>query len=168
MKESFVLAVFSVAVLAPALASAQEIGNKGDAVFSADRLMGITGTHLATDLPPPADEEDWTSISFGWRGSPDSSPYDVPRLSFDYLVIDHLSIGDDPWSLLDADLADLDGEQRTTQRLGVLQLPKTWSRVQRRRAQGEDVQVARSDLLEDLLPPGLSPGQITVDPDLTF
>jgi hypothetical protein len=34
-----------------------------------------------------------TSLSLSWRGSPDQSPFDVPRLAFDYLVIDHLSIG---------------------------------------------------------------------------
>lgn len=93
MKHTLSLAVVSIGLLVPALGSAQEIGNKGDAVFSADRLLGITGTHIAGEAGPADYENDWTSISFGWRGSPDDSPYDVPRISFDYLVIDHLSIG---------------------------------------------------------------------------
>lgn len=93
MKHTLTFAVVSIGLSMSALAHAQEIGNKGDAVFSADRLMGITGTHVAGELGPVDYENDWTSISFGWRGTPDSSPYDVPRLSFDYLVIDHLSIG---------------------------------------------------------------------------
>jgi hypothetical protein len=76
-----------------ALAAAQELGQKGDAVFSVDRLMGITGTHVEGELGPGEYDNDWTSLSFGWRGSPDTSPFDIPRLSFDYLVIDHLSIG---------------------------------------------------------------------------
>ena len=74
----------------PALASAQELGQKGDAVFSADRLMGVTGTKRDQELSPLT--QDWTSISFGWRGQ-ENGAFDVPRLSFDYLPIDHLTIG---------------------------------------------------------------------------
>jgi hypothetical protein len=78
----------------PALASAQEIGAKGDAVFSAERMMGITGTHRVTEVPVVGDvEADWTGISFGWRATPDESAFDMPRFAFDYLVIEHLSIG---------------------------------------------------------------------------
>ena len=72
------------------LAGAQELGRKGDAVFSADRLMGVTGTKRDQELSPVT--QDWTSISFGWRGSA-TTPFDVPPLGFDYLPIDHLSIG---------------------------------------------------------------------------
>lgn len=74
----------------PALASAQELGQKGDAVFSVDRLMGVSGTKRDQELLPVT--QDYTSISFGWRGQA-NAPFDVPRLSFDYLPIDHLSIG---------------------------------------------------------------------------
>ncbi len=93
MKHSFSVAVVATSSLFAALANAQEIGNKGDVVLSADRLMGITGTHVAGEVGPLDYENDYTSISFGWRGSPEGSPYDVPRLSFDYLVTNHLSIG---------------------------------------------------------------------------
>lgn len=79
----------SLGLTMTSLAGAQELGQKGDVVFSADRLMGVTGTKRDQELFPV---RDWTSISFGWRGSV-NAPFDVPRLSFDYLPIDHLSIG---------------------------------------------------------------------------
>jgi hypothetical protein len=78
----------------PALAAAQELGAKGDAVFSVDRLMGITGTHVAGERGLTEYHDDFTSFSFGWRATPDGlSPFDVPRFAFDYLVLDHLSVG---------------------------------------------------------------------------
>src|SRR5882672_4859374 len=95
MKKALPALVLSLGLLLPALASAQELGSKGDAVFSVDRLMGVTGTHVAGERVPGHTQyhDDWTSISFGWRGSPDLSPFDMPRFAFDYLVIEHLSIG---------------------------------------------------------------------------
>jgi hypothetical protein len=95
MKRTLSALVLSLGLLVPTLASAQELGSKGDAIFSVDRLMGIVGTHRLIEYPAPVGdvETDWTSISFGWRGSPELSPFDFPRFAFDYLVIDHLSIG---------------------------------------------------------------------------
>ena len=97
MKRALSAVVLSLGVLVPALSSAQELGQKGDAIFSADRLMGVTGTHVRRELEiGPAQqvyENDWTAISFGWRGSPDSSPFDVPRFSFDYVLFDHFTLG---------------------------------------------------------------------------
>jgi len=95
MKKALPALVLSLGLLLPALASAQELGAKGDAVFSVDRLMGITTTHVAGERLPThmLYHDDWTSISFGWRSSPDISPFDMPRFAFDYLVINHLSIG---------------------------------------------------------------------------
>jgi hypothetical protein len=95
MKHTLTALVLSLGLTAPALASAQEIGAKGDAIFSVDRLMGITGTHRVVEYPAPVGdvEADWTNISFGWRDSPEFSPFDVPRFSFDYLILDHLSVG---------------------------------------------------------------------------
>lgn len=91
MKHTLSALVLLSAVAVPGLASAQELGAKGDVVFSADRLMGVTATHVAFEDGPVEGDFDYTSISFGWRQAP--SPFDVPRISFDYLVIDHLSIG---------------------------------------------------------------------------
>jgi hypothetical protein len=93
MKHALSALLISFGLLLPALASAQELGAKGDVVFSVDRLMGITGTHESGERGPAEYHDDFTSLSFGWRASPDMSPFDVPRFAFDYLVIDHLSIG---------------------------------------------------------------------------
>ncbi len=93
MKHALSALVVSIGLLAPALAGAQELGAKGDAIFSVDRLMGITGTHVAGEAGGLKYETAWTSLSFGWRASPDLSPFDVPRFAFDYLVADHFSIG---------------------------------------------------------------------------
>ncbi len=91
MKHVLSALVLSLVVSAPALASAQSLERKGNAIFSAERMMGITATHVSWEEGPFDDEADWTSFSFGWRGSP--SPFDIPRIAFDYTVIEHLSIG---------------------------------------------------------------------------
>jgi hypothetical protein len=89
----------AAAVFGSSSAWAQRFGEAGDVVFAGERLMGIQGTHVyEEELAPnePDYENDFTTISFGWRGpvSPDGfSPFDVPRLGFDVFVIDHLSIG---------------------------------------------------------------------------
>jgi hypothetical protein len=94
MKHALSALIVSFGLSLPALASAQELGRKGDVVFSVDRLMGITGTHVAGNRGPAEYHDDFTSLSFGWRATPEGlSPFDVPRFAFDYLVIDHLSIG---------------------------------------------------------------------------
>jgi len=45
MKLTLALLVVSLGLLAPALASAQELGTKGDAIFSVDRLDGQSPAH---------------------------------------------------------------------------------------------------------------------------
>jgi hypothetical protein len=105
MKRTISAVVFAVSAAVPSFASAQELGAKGDAVFSADRLFGITGTHLHDPGVNQNGHDDWTSISFGWRGTGNDSPFDVPRFSFDYLVINHLSLGGSlGYSSLNADV----------------------------------------------------------------
>ena len=47
MKHALSALVVSFGLLLPALAAAQELGREGDVVFSVDRLMGVTGTHVA-------------------------------------------------------------------------------------------------------------------------
>lgn len=107
MKFALSSLLVSIAVSVPALASAQELGSKGDVVFSVDRLMGIVGTKVRYQDNLNVGDNDWTSISFGWRGSPGLSPFDVPRFAFDYLVTEHLSIGGSlGYVSLDADRGD--------------------------------------------------------------
>jgi len=79
-----------------AVAGAQEFGSKGDAVFSAERLMGVHASHEFRDsaIAGPREEDyNSTGLGFAWFGATARTPYDLPRLAFDYLVIDHLSIG---------------------------------------------------------------------------
>jgi hypothetical protein len=78
-------------VSVPALASAQELGQKGDVVFSAERLLGVSLTHSSWEEGPIEGDNDYTSVGLGWRSS--VLPFDVPRVGFDFFVIDHLSVG---------------------------------------------------------------------------
>lgn len=94
MKHTLSAVILALGLVCPALAGAQELGSKGDVIFSADRLMGITGTkHTIEQGPLPDAENDFTTVSFGWRMAPDGSPFDVPRLSFDYTLFDSFTLG---------------------------------------------------------------------------
>jgi hypothetical protein len=100
-----VAAMVTVALMfASGTALAQRFGTQGDAAFSVDRLFGISGTHVYEELDPPQGpprnpdgeaEDNFIGINFGWRGplAPQLSPFDTPRLAFDYFVIDGLSVG---------------------------------------------------------------------------
>jgi hypothetical protein len=123
MKKALPALILSLGLLPPALLRAQELGAKGDAVFSVDRLMGIAMTHAAGERMPThmLYHDDWTSISFGWRASPDGSPFDVPRFAFDYLVTNHLSIGGSlGYVSLDADQANDISMFEVSPRIGYL------------------------------------------------
>lgn len=73
-------------------AQAQAPGQKGDAIFAAERLFGIRSEHVTLDIPETGEaSRDATTISFGVARS--GVPANIPRLAFDYLVVDHLSIG---------------------------------------------------------------------------
>lgn len=74
-------------------AAAQPLGTKGDAIFSAERLFGVRGEHWRYDLPAPANHEEGsdTVIAFGFAKQ--EVPYDIPRLAFDYMVVNQLSLG---------------------------------------------------------------------------
>jgi hypothetical protein len=74
-------------------ASAQLLGSKGDAIFSAERLFGVRGELFSGDPPAPQEEFEMkdTTISFGFADS--LTPYNIPRAGFDYMIIDKLSLG---------------------------------------------------------------------------
>jgi hypothetical protein len=61
--------------------------------FSADRLFGLYYTTRDLDIDQ-FDYLDDDGVEFGlmWQG-PGRTPYTLPRMSIDYFVIDHLSIG---------------------------------------------------------------------------
>jgi hypothetical protein len=60
MKFALSSVALSFALLVPAFAQAQELGNKGDVVFSADRLMGIVGTKRSIETNLGDINNDWT------------------------------------------------------------------------------------------------------------
>lgn len=91
MKYTFSALLTSLSLSIPALAHAQDLSDKGTMVFSADRLFGVTATHVSWEEGPFEADNDWTAIGFLSR-SP-ASVFDLPRVGFDYLVIDHLSVG---------------------------------------------------------------------------
>ena len=94
MKRLIPLALgLSLTLAYAAPAHAQLLGSKGDAIFSAERLFGVRGEHWKVDPPAPlpTTEGTVTVISFG-LATP-YVPYNIPRLAFDYMVIDQLSIG---------------------------------------------------------------------------
>jgi hypothetical protein len=94
--------MLSVAVVFGASSAwAQEFGSKGTPAISADRLAGFSIDHSKQTNPAPGVDTKVTSnhLGFLWQGGGADSangvaqPYSIPRLAFDYFVIDRLSIG---------------------------------------------------------------------------
>lgn len=85
------MVAFSLAISVPA--GAQLLGAQGDAVFGAERLFGIRGERVYEDNPNPQPdlEDNHTVISIGLTRT--EVPYNIPRLTFDYLVVDKVSVG---------------------------------------------------------------------------
>ena len=90
-------------ISSPALAQQLgQFGSQGDAALSVERLFGINFTHVYEELDPPQGpndddevEDDYVGLSFGWRGpyAPQYSPFDTPRLAFDYFILDRVNVG---------------------------------------------------------------------------
>lgn len=85
-------------------ASAQSFGEEGGMALSADRLFGITSYSVKSEVDAPnqnEQERSGTNVSLLWGVAPRVGsggveipiPGAVPRLSFDYFVIESLSIG---------------------------------------------------------------------------
>ena len=94
MKKDVCALTFVAAFGVLAHAEAQQLGTKGDAIFGAERIFGIRGERYTIDNPAPAEdtEIDTTSITFGFARTQDFT-YNIPRIAFDYMIIDKLSIG---------------------------------------------------------------------------
>ncbi len=94
MKKTIALAVASTSLLLAGSVSAQQFADRGTLSFAGDRLFGLYRTHLEVD--PDDDfggvDVDGTEIGLLWQAN-HLTPYTVPRLSVDYFVIDHLSVG---------------------------------------------------------------------------
>ncbi|HEY2404884.1 MAG TPA: hypothetical protein VGI10_02730 [Polyangiaceae bacterium] len=97
MKKVAGLAVTLGLLLSSVVAQAQEFGTQGRAVFGAERLFGLTWSHRSEQslVPGVPDSYDNTSgMAFMWHVPNDPrNPFEVPRVAFDYFVIDHLSVG---------------------------------------------------------------------------
>jgi hypothetical protein len=87
-----------------ATASAQQLGEEGTFALSADHLFGITSFNATLDPDIPGAEEielKGTSTSLLWGSSTSTGvlgrsipvPATIPRASFDYFVIENLSLG---------------------------------------------------------------------------
>ncbi len=107
------LAGLAVLLTSTSALAADEFGLQGEFIFSADRLFGFYGYSASSKItwapgtghgPNGGDYEDsqsGTQLNFLWgnagtgAGYPGLSvnPFVIPRLSFDYSVIDHLTIG---------------------------------------------------------------------------
>ncbi len=96
MRQAIATMLGTALFLAGSTAMAQrrgDFGDRGTAAFSADRLFAFSTTHVTLENTPDDDEADHTSFGFAWRGQLSASPFDVPRLAFDYFIIDSLSLG---------------------------------------------------------------------------
>ena len=96
MQKWLSLVAMTAALLWSGAAAAQVFGNKGDAAFGAERLMGVHSDHVFEDsaVPgAPGTDYDVTTLGFGWFGHGAASPFDLPRISFDYFIADHWSLG---------------------------------------------------------------------------
>ena len=84
-------------VLTTGVAFGQDrFASKGTAAFSADRMFGFGVSHVSIDPEAPGApdvDDDVTHFTFAWRGRGSPTPFDVPRLGFDYYIIDGLSLG---------------------------------------------------------------------------
>ncbi|HET8939510.1 MAG TPA: hypothetical protein VFN67_38985 [Polyangiales bacterium] len=94
-----VLLTFSV-VLAlwlavdPARVEAEELGSKGNLVFSAERLFGVYFDHLTVEETNTVDRKfDTTVIGLGWSSAAVDAPLLTPRLGIDYFLGNAFTLG---------------------------------------------------------------------------
>jgi hypothetical protein len=73
--------------------SAQPLGSKGDAIFGAERLFGVRGENFSGEPPEPAEPFDVSETTIGFGFAESLTPYNMPRVTFDYMLIDKLSLG---------------------------------------------------------------------------
>ncbi len=96
--KAIALGLGAATLLLVELASAagpEEFGRQGTAALFGERLFGIHSSRVSDRGVEWANTQnsDTTGISLGWRGQRAATPFDVPRLAFDYFVIDSLSVG---------------------------------------------------------------------------
>jgi hypothetical protein len=87
----FLLALGTLAASKPA--SAQQLGTRGDAIFGAERLFGVRGENFTAELPDPLDTLDVSQTTIGFGFADRLTPFNIPRVGFDYMIINKLSVG---------------------------------------------------------------------------
>ncbi|MBN2195598.1 MAG: hypothetical protein JW751_22450 [Polyangiaceae bacterium] len=95
MHKTLIAAPVLTLMLAAGTAAAEDFGDRRTVVFSADRLFGLYLTHRQIDGDDNLayeDGDDVTEVGFLMQ-EPGLTPFTVPRLSVDYFLTDHLSIG---------------------------------------------------------------------------
>lgn len=102
---AFVMLTASLAHAQATAGTAQGFGQQGEFIFSADRLVpffGYTSQKTAQVVDPNSGIKDQTvtqnqtNLSFLWGStSPNELFYTVPRLGFDYTILDNVTIGGD-------------------------------------------------------------------------
>jgi hypothetical protein len=76
----------------PARVEAEELGSKGNLVFSAERLFGVFFDHLTIEETNNIDRKtDATVIGLGWGAG--DSPLLTPRLGIDYFLGNAFTLG---------------------------------------------------------------------------
>ena len=80
--------------LNPARAQAEELGTRGNLVFSAERLFGVYFDHASIELPGDRTEKsDQTVIGLGWSPSATSMMTMTPRVGIDYFLTSRFTLG---------------------------------------------------------------------------
>ncbi|MET0386548.1 MAG: hypothetical protein ABW321_11345 [Polyangiales bacterium] len=78
-------------LLPPSAAQAEELGNRRNLVFSAERLFGFYIDNVTVDAGGRSDTTHHSVIAVGWTSSP--GLLGVPRLGIDYFVTSALTVG---------------------------------------------------------------------------
>lgn len=94
-----VLGVLAGLALTSSAAVAADFAEQGEFIVSGDRLVGFTHSSQSVDPDLPGQNDiDTNYDNFALLGQSEmtggfTSPYSIPRVSFDYFVIDGLTIG---------------------------------------------------------------------------
>ena len=90
---TIVSALFASVVALTAMPARAQLGSQGDAILSAERLFGVRGESRDEDRPAPAADFEYSQLVIGFGFADHLVPYNIPRLAFDYTVINKLTLG---------------------------------------------------------------------------
>jgi hypothetical protein len=88
------LALLTLA-LAPAAAAQERFGHAGGFAIGAERITGFTSTDTEADIEATgiSEELDTETTSIAFLANDPATPFAIPRVGFDFFVIDGLSLG---------------------------------------------------------------------------